>query len=181
MSFKFVWGITGSGDFIQETFDVMKKVIDDYQVEVTVITSKQGELVLKWYKLLNPLKDLFKKFYVEIGPNQPFLAGPLQRGKYKFLFISPMTGNTTAKIAHGIADNLITNCVAQTLKGFVPVYAYPVDQKPGEITTILPNGNELKLRMRKVDLDNVAKLKDLEGFTVLSHPQEIIKIIESSL
>ncbi|MHA1270771.1 MAG: archaeoflavoprotein AfpA [Candidatus Helarchaeota archaeon] len=181
MTLKFVWGITGCGDYLQETFNIMKEIIDDFDVKVTVIISKQGELVLKWYKLLKPLKNLFNKLYIEISSNQPFLAGPLQRGKYKFLYISPATGNSVAKITHGIADTLITNCVAQTIKGFIPVYIYPVDQHPGEITTILPNGQELKLRMRKIDLDNVSTLKNMEGIIVLSHPSDIKEVIRKEL
>ena len=181
MSLKFVWGITGAGDFVEETIHIMKDIENNYDVKITVIISKQGELVLKWYKLFDEIKDKFGKIYVEIGPNKPFLAGPLQRGKYEFLFICPTTSNTVAKIVHGIGDTLITNCVSQTIKGYIPVYIYPVDQNPGDITTILPNGRELKIRMRKVDLDNTSKLKEMEGIQVLSHPNEIIKIIENKL
>jgi archaeoflavoprotein AfpA len=159
----------------------MKDIENNYDVKITVIMSKQGEIVLKWYKLFDEIKNTFDKVYVEIGPNQPFLAGPLQRGKYEFLFICPTTSNTVAKIANGIGDTLITNCVSQTIKGYIPVYIYPVDQKPGDITTILPNGRELKIRMRKVDLDNTSKLRDMEGIEILSHPNQIIEVIKSKL
>ena len=176
-----MWGITGSGDYLQETVNIMKKVIEDFEVKVTVIVSKEGELVLKWYKLFKPLKNLFSKFYVEISPNRPFLAGPLQRGKYQFLFVSPATGNTVAKIVHGISDTLITNCVSQSIKGYVPVYLYPVDQKLGELTTILPDGSKLKLRMRKIDVQNAELLRNMEGITVFSHPKEIIDVVKDKM
>jgi len=181
MELNIVWGITGCGDFIQETFDLIKLIVDKYKINITIIISKQGEMVLKWYKLYKPLRSLFPKCFCEIGPNQPFLAGPLQRGKYDFLFVCPASGNTVAKIVYGIADTLITNCVAQTIKGFVPVYIFPVDQRPGDITTTLPNGQKLKLRMRKIDLKNVELLRNMEGITVLSHPKEIIKVIEKKI
>jgi len=37
------------------------------------------------------------------------------------------TSNTVSKIAYGIADSLVTNAVAQAVKGGVPVYIVPVD------------------------------------------------------
>jgi len=177
MVIKFVWGITGSGDLIQESVETIEKIDNEYNVKITCIVSKEGELVLKWYKLFDKVKNIVHKFYIEKGPNQPFIAGPLQRGEYKFLYVSPASGNTVAKIVHGIADTLITNCVAQTIKGYVPVYIYPVDQHKGDIITILPNGKKLKLRMRTVDLNNVKKLRQMDGITVLNHPNEIIQII----
>ena len=134
-----------------------------------------------WYKLFDKLKEHFEDVRVEKGPNIPFIIGPLQTGKFKFFFISPLTGNSTAKIAHGIADSLITNAVAQTMKGGIPVYVYPVDQKEGEFVTELPNGKKLRLKSRKLDLELVEKLRNMEGLHVLSHPNEIKKIIEKNI
>ena len=178
MKLKIIWGITGCGDYLQETINVMKEVQEDFNVEITVMISKQGELVLKWYNLLKSLNELFEKIYIEKGSNQPFLAGPLQNGEYEFLYTSPVSGNSLGKIVNGIADSLITNCISQAIKGYTPVYIYPVDQKPGDIITTLPNGKKLKIRMRKVDLNNFLKLKKMDGITVFSHPKEIINIIK---
>jgi flavoprotein len=116
---------------------------------------------------------------VEQGPNVPFLAGPLQVGHYSLLFISPATANTTAKIAHGIADTLITNCVAQTMKGETPVYIYPVDQKHGVVTTQTPDGGRIRITTRNVDIENVEKIRGMHGISVLNHPAEIESIVAS--
>jgi archaeoflavoprotein AfpA len=178
---KICWGITGAGDYIEETINLMKEIKQKFDLKITVIVSKQGELVLKWYKLFEKLKENFEDVRIEKGPNLPFIIGPLQTGSYKFLFVSPLTGNSSAKVAVGIADTLVTNAIAQTMKGGVPVYVYPVDQKEGEFVTDLPNGKKLKLRVRKLDLEIVEKLRKMEGLHVLSHPSEIMGVVEKIL
>jgi len=170
---KVVWGITGAGDYLVESLDAMRNVRRELDADVTVLLSKNGELVVKWYDLWDELNASFDHVKSERGPNLPFVAGPLQLGHYAFFFISPVTGNTAAKIAHGIADSLISNCVAQTLKGGTPVYVYPVDQKPGSQLTEGPQGEQITITTRKLDLANVDRLRNMEGLTVLSHPSEI--------
>jgi archaeoflavoprotein AfpA len=168
-----VWGITGAGDYLVESMEVMKKIRRELGLEVTVALSVSGKLVVKWYHLWDQLKIDFDKVMTERDANIPFLAGPLQLGHYAFLFISPATANTVAKIAHGIADSLITNCVAQTVKGGTPVYVYPVDQKPGSQLTKGPKGEQITITTRQIDLENTERLTRMEGITVLSHPAEI--------
>jgi archaeoflavoprotein AfpA len=170
---RIAWGITGAGDYLIESMSAMRNVRRDLGAEVTVLLSRSGELVVKWYRLLDDLRASFDKVRAERGPNVPFVAGPLQLGHYAFLFISPATGNTAAKIAYGIADSLITNCVAQTVKGGTPVYIYPVDQKPGSQLTKGPDGEQITITTRRIDLENTERLRKMEGITVLSHPSEI--------
>jgi len=79
----------------------------------------------------------------------------------------------------GIADTLITNAIAQTIKGGIPVYIYPVDQRVGDIVTELPNGKKLTLHSRKIDLEQVEKLRKMDGITVLSHPNEILEVVKN--
>lgn len=174
---KILWGITGSGDKLAETVTTMKKLQRKHDLDIRVALSKDGEKVIQMYGLWKPLKEEFKEVLVEKGPNDPFLIGALQTGKYDLFLVCPATANTTAKIAHGIADSLISNCVSQALKANQRVYIYPVDQKPGKITTILPNGKKLTLTIRKTDLANVAKLKKMTGITVLSSLQDIERAI----
>lgn len=170
---RIAWGITGAGDYLVESMSAMGNVRRDLGAEVTVLLSQDGELVAKWYRLWDGLNSSFDKVLVERGPNVPFAAGPLQIGHYAFLFISPATANTVAKIAYGIADSLITNCVAQTIKGGTPVYIYPVDQKPGSQLTEGPKGEQITITTRQIDLENTERLHRMEGITVLSHPSEI--------
>lgn len=178
MALKICWGITGAGDYLLETFNIMKEIKQKFNAKITVVISEQGVFVLKWYKMFKGIQAEFNDVRIEKGPNIPFIIGPLQTGTYKFLFVSPLSGNSTAKAAHGIADSLITNAIAQTMKGGIPVYVYPVDQKEGDFTTILPDGKKLTLKSRKLDLELVEELRVMEGLFVLSHPKEIIEVIE---
>jgi archaeoflavoprotein AfpA len=176
---RIAWGITGSGDKLTECVTFMDQLTKKYNLEVHVYLSKEGMVVLKFYKLLKEVKDIFPKLSTEKGPNAPFLSGKIQLGTYDFVLIAPATANTVAKIAYGIADSLITNSAAQAMKVDVPVYIFPVDQKEGEILTTLPNGSDLKLRMRKEDVENVDKLRRMRGITVLSRIEDIEEVVKS--
>jgi flavoprotein len=74
---RVAWGITGSGDKLMETFDVMKEIrgayVDDLEVEVFL--SRAGEQVAKYYKLMDGLREAFGRVWVERDANAPFLAG----------------------------------------------------------------------------------------------------------
>jgi archaeoflavoprotein AfpA len=174
---RMAWAITGAGDLLPETMDVVARISEEAGLEVTVLVSKNAEGVLKWYHLWGKLRRTFSKVKVEKGPNRPFVAGPLQVGHYALLFVSPATANTTAKIVHGIADTLITNCVSQAVKGGTPVYIYPVDQRPGDIETEIPGGGRISIRTRRIDLENTERLRRMEGIEVLSHPGDIEEVI----
>lgn len=170
---RIIWGITGSGDRIEEILDHVIQLKEEKNLKVTVIVSKAGEQVLRWYKLWGKLRVSFEKVMTETNANVPFIAGPLQLGKYDLLLVAPLTANSTAKIAHGIADTLITNAVAQTLKGPTPVLLYPVDQSSTSIDTIGPDGIEFTITPRAVDLENVDRLRQMDGVTILGSPSEI--------
>ena len=178
MNKRIAWGITGSGDYINQSVALMKELTKKYNLEVEVYLSREAEVVLKQYKLLNEVKESFSKVSTEKGPNAPFLSGKLQVGRYKLFLITPATANTVAKIAHCIADSLITNSAAQAMKADVPVYIFPVDQKVSEVITKLPNGKNLKLRIRKEDVENVEKLRRMQGITVLSRLEEIEDVVK---
>ncbi len=177
---KIAWGITGSGDRIAETVEVMKGIQKAYEdvLDVRVFVSKAGEQVIKYYKLFNDLEKNFDKVWVEINANSPFLAGQLQVKRYEFLLLAPTTSNTVAKISLGLADTLLSNAAIMAQKAFVPTYIMPCDYKPGIITTILPDGSEMKLRIRKEDAEHVERLRQMEDITVIETPKEIPAIFE---
>jgi archaeoflavoprotein AfpA len=178
---RIVWGITGSGDLIHEIIKTMKQLEDDSDIHLTVIVSKAGEQMLRLYGLWDELNMSFKKVLKESNANVPFIAGPLQIGKYDAFVVAPLTANSTAKIAHGIADTLITNAVAQTLKGNTPVLLYPVDQVDEEIPTVGPKGEEFSIKPRRIDLENVRCLREMERVTVASSPLEVPNLIADLL
>ncbi len=177
---KIAWGITGSGDRIVETVEVMKEIQKQYNdvLDIRVFVSKAGEQVIKYYKLFNDLEKNFDKVWVEINANSPFLAGQLQVKRYEFLLLAPTTSNTVAKISLGLADTLLSNAAIMAQKAFVPTYIMPCDYKPGIITTILPDGSEMKLRIRKEDAEHVDRLRRMEDITIIETPQEIPKVFE---
>jgi archaeoflavoprotein AfpA len=177
---KVAWGITGAGDKIAEFIDVMKQVKKEYEgtVEIHVFISKAAETVLKYYGLENEVKQNFAKVTVEVNSNSPFLASWMQTHKFEFLLIAPASSNTVAKIAYGIGDTMLTNAANMSLKAFVPVYVVPTDFEEKTISTKLPNGKEMKLRIRKEDADNTRKLEHMDGMTALDGPQKIPEVFE---
>jgi archaeoflavoprotein AfpA len=181
MTIRIAWGITGCGDYLKESLDIMKDLTEEHDLDVRVFLSQAGEMVVKWYKLFNELKTSFPKTYSEKSPNVPFIVGDLQLGKYDFLIITPSTSNTVAKIASGISDTLLSNAAAQAMKAKVPVYIFPADQEKGDIVTDLPGGKKLTLTMRDVDLEAVDRLRKMKGITVLGHPDEIRNIVRKHI
>jgi len=176
---KFVWALTGAGDLLPEIVSVMEDMAARHALDMTVVLSRAAEQVVKWYKLTDRLERIAAKVLVEKDSNTPFIVGPLQTGRYDFLLVAPVTANTVAKIAYGIADSLVSNAVAQLNKTAVPAYLLPVDQRPGTTTTLLPDGSPLTLRIRPVDLENVDRIKRMEGLVVLENPQAIKDVFAS--
>jgi len=168
---KVAWGITGAGDKIAEILTVMKdlKQRSADAVEIEVFVSKAADTVLKFYRLEDELKSSFPKVTIELDSNSPFLAAWLQMRKYEFLLIAPATSNTVAKIANGIGDTLITNSAIMSLKAFVPVYILPTDYRESIVYTKLPNGKEMKLRVRKEEADQVRKLESMDDVYVFEN------------
>lgn len=172
-----LWGITGTGYVLQESIDLMRELQEDFDVKLTVILSKEGAAVVKWYKKWLALTEVVEKVKIEKTPNIPFYAGPLQLGKFDFFLCCPVSANTVAKIVHGIADTLITNCVAQAIKGGQIAYIFPSDQDIEPIVTSRPDGFPLVLKIRDIELENIRKLKNMEGIEVISDFQEIKRLI----
>ncbi len=174
---RIAWGITGSGDLIKETYDIMVDIKKKTDFEMMVFLSKEGEVVMKWYRMWDDIQRDFPNFKTEGGPNSPFIAGPLQVGQYDALIIAPATANTVAKIVNGISDTIVTNAVAQTAKGETPIFILAVDQKRGTVQTISPQGKTMNLKMREIDVSNSEKLAQMENITVIGKPSDIYDIL----
>jgi len=155
----------------------MKELQEEFKVKLTVILSKEGAAVVKWYKKWLALTEAVEKVKVEKTPNIPFYAGPLQLGKFDFFLCCPVSANTVAKIVYGIADTLITNCIAQAIKGGQIAYIFPSDQDIEPIVTSRPDGSPLVLKIRDIELENNRKLKTMEGIHVISDFAEIKTLI----
>ncbi|MFQ5837088.1 MAG: flavoprotein, partial [Candidatus Bathyarchaeia archaeon] len=143
MSAPIAWGISGASHFLEETVKTMHAVVKTGKVKVTTYLSSAGTQVVRICGLWNQLEQISNGDYLqeiltetEEGAGSP-RAGRLLRGIYKALVVSPASGNTVAKVAYGIADTLVTNAIAQALKGSVPVFIVPTDQQAGFIETTL--------------------------------------------
>lgn len=174
---KLAWAITGAGDLITEIFNEMEELKKSGRADITVFMSKAAVKVVKLYRLSEKLSGISDKVKIEIDANTPFVSGALQTGTYDLLLVAPATGNSVAKIVHGIADSLITNAVAMTSKTDIQTYILPVEKEGQEVVTRLPDGKMLRLHTRDIDAANTAKLREMGGITVLDRPDDITKIL----
>ena len=159
---RIAFAFTGAGHLLRESVQLAEKLAGEH--EVTIFLSGAAEEVLKMYGLYERVERLTGGKYRELATdsNQKFsypITGRLSLGKYDLTIVSPATANTVSKIVYGIADTLVTNAVAQSGKGAVPVYMVPVDIHPGPIDTVLPSKIELS-KCQDCD-DCVAALSDL--------------------
>jgi flavoprotein len=129
--------------------------------------------MLKFYRLDEEIKKSFVKVMVEVNANSPFLAAWMQNGKYEFLLIAPCSSNSVAKIVNSISDTMLTNAAIMSLKAFRPVYILPTDYRESVVYTKLPNGKEMKLRVRKEEADQVRKLESMEDVHVMESLQKL--------
>jgi flavoprotein len=60
-----------------------------------------------------------------------------------------------------------------SLKAFVPVWVMPVDYKESVISTKLPNGKEMRIRVRKEEAEQVRKLEATEDMRVFENPAKV--------
>ena len=175
---KVAWGITGAGDKILQTMKAMKEIKKEYeeQVDIEVFVSKSGDQVVKYYGISNDIETNFDKVWVEINANAPFLAGNIQLGKYEFMLIAPTTSNTVAKISMRMGDTLISNAAIMGQKADVPIYILPSDYEEGVTITKLPNGKDLKITIRKEDVEHVEKLAKMFNTFILKEPEDIEEV-----
>jgi flavoprotein len=99
-------------------------------------------------------------------------------GKYAFLLIAPATSNTVAKVSLRIADTLLTNAAIMGQKTSTPVYIMPTDFREGIVTTKLPNGHDLDLKITREDAQHVENLAQMDTTKVFESPNEIPAIFE---
>ena len=89
--------------------------------------------------------------------------------------MAPTSSNTVAKCVVGISDNLATNVFAQSGKCRVPCIFFPCDTAP-ELKTRSPKGM-VEVFPRKIDLENVERLKTFESIKVVMNFSELEKEI----
>ena len=89
--------------------------------------------------------------------------------------MAPTSNNTVAKCVYGISDSLATNIYAQSGKCKVHCIYFPCDTAP-ELKTLAPSGY-VDVYPRKIDLENVEKLKKFDDTTVVLSFSQLKNII----
>jgi dihydromethanopterin reductase (acceptor) len=170
---RFAWGITGAGHFLADCADIIPDL-----PEVDLFVSRAAEEVVRMYGLEERLLQGSRRLYREsrARASAPQIAR-FFRGDYDCLVVAPATGNTVAKFAYGIADNLISNLFAQAGKSRVPIIVLPTDVAP-EIDSPGPKGGLVKVFPRPVDLEAVARVRSFPGVTVASSIAELRRALE---
>lgn len=145
MAKTIAWGITGAGHFLTSSFEIFRDIKSEHDVRVNTFLSSAAEEVVRMYGLEDELENISCGEYLEEifletqqGKSWP-KTGRFLLDKYDALIVTPATSNTVSKIAHGTADSLVSNAVAQAVKGGVSVYVVPVDIA-GVVVSELPFG-----------------------------------------
>lgn len=162
---RMAWALTGSGHFLKEALDVARALPD-----VDLYLSKAAAEVLHMYAYsISELRRHFRIFRDNTASAAP--VGLFYHGHYHTVVIAPATSNTVAKCVWGISDTLVTNIYAQAGKCRIPSIVFACDTEP-EVTTESPS-EWVTLYPRRIDLENVAKLKSFENTTVVGTVDEL--------
>ncbi|MFM9913935.1 MAG: flavoprotein [Methylophilaceae bacterium] len=159
---RLAWALTGSGHYLKECLDIIHTLQD-----VDLFLSKAAAEILKQYGYEHSVGRVFQDKTASSVP-----VGLFYKGEYHSVVIAPTSSNTVAKMVCGISDNLITNIFAQAGKCRVPTIVYACDTEP-ELESDAPRDHVVNVYPRRIDLENVAKLKTFEATTVVADMAEL--------
>ena len=138
--------------------------------QVDLFLSAAGEEVLEIYgSTLESLRPRFRIFRDKTASGVP--VGMLYDDVYHTVVVAPATSNTVAKCALGISDTLPTNMFAQAGKLSIPGIVFACDTEPVVITKA-PH-DWVTLRPRRIELDNVERLRQIDHCQVVTSPAEL--------
>jgi flavoprotein len=163
---RIAWGITGAGHFLSSCLDIL---LDLNQADVFL--SKAAREVIPGYGLFEKLKQSQHRIFLDTSAGSRPIT-KLYTGEYKLVVIAPVTSNSIAKMASGIADNLVTNLFAHAGKCQIPVILLPCDSKP-EINSLTPRGDQVLVHVRKIDLENINRLASWPCVTLTTDPEQL--------
>jgi flavoprotein len=164
------WAITGSGHYLKESL-----ALAEQRPEVDLFLTKAAAEVLPMYDIdMQLLRERFTCFRDTTASASP--VGLFYQGRYDRLIIAPATSNTVAKMVWGIADTLVTNIYAQAGKCRIPSIVFACDTEP-EMVTEAPGG-EVPVYPRKIDLENVTRLKSFEYTRVVTSFNQLVSALD---
>jgi dihydromethanopterin reductase (acceptor) len=145
---------------------------------VDLFLSAAGEEVLEIYKVhIEGLKPQFRVFRDKTASGVP--VGMLYDDVYHTVVVAPATSNTVAKCAFGISDSLPTNMFAQAGKLGIPGIVFACDTEP-VVVTKSPH-DWVTLRPRKIEFDNVQRLREIDFCQVVRSPAELEAALDERL
>ncbi len=106
-------------------------------------------------------------------------VGMLYGDIYHTVVLAPATSNTVAKCAFGISDTLPTNMFAQAGKLGIPGIVFACDTEP-VVVTKSPH-DWVTLRPRRIELDNVERLRGIDFAQVVCSPAELETALHARL
>lgn len=106
-------------------------------------------------------------------------VGMLYDDIYHTVVIAPATSNTVAKCAFGFSDTLPTNMFAQAGKLGIPGIVFACDTEP-VVVTKSPH-DWVTLRPRRIELENVERLRAIEFCEVVRSPDELEAALDMRL
>ena len=170
---RFAWCITGSGHGLEECIALAARL-----PAVDLLLSAAGEEVLEIYKLhIDALKPRFRVFRDKTASGVP--VGMLYDDVYHTVVVAPATSNTVAKCAFGFSDTLPTNMFAQSGKLGIPGIVFACDTEP-VVVTKSPH-DWVTLRPRRIELDNVERLRAIDHCQVVCSPAELEAALDARL
>jgi len=157
--------VTGSGHFLEESLALAARL-----PQVDLFLSAAAEEVLPIYRLpLETFRPRFRVFRDKTASAVP--VGTLYDDVYHTVVVAPATSNTVAKCAYGISDSLPTNMFAQAGKLGIPGLVFACDTEP-VVVTRSPH-DWVTLRPRRIELDNVERLRGIAFCQVVCSPAEL--------
>ena len=170
---RLAWCVTGSGHFLEESIAIASQL-----PAVDLFLSAAAEEILPLYKLsIEDLKQHFRIFRDKTASGVP--VGMLYDDVYHTIVIAPATSNTVAKCALGISDSLPSNMFAQAGKLGILGIVFACDTEP-VVVTRSPH-DWVTLRPRGIELDNVARLRDIDYCQVVCSSAELEAALETRL
>jgi len=167
---RLAWALTGSGHYLKECLEIIDRLPD-----VDLFLSKAAAEILQQYGYKHNVGRVFQDKTASAVPVELFY-----HGVYHTVVIAPTSSNTVAKMVCGISDNLVTNIFAQAGKCRVPTIVFACDTEP-ELESDAPRENVVKVYPRRIDLENMQKLKTFEETTVAADMVELEASIQARL
>jgi dihydromethanopterin reductase (acceptor) len=174
---RFAWCITGSGHYLEESLALAARL-----PAVDLFLSDAAEEVLPIYKLsIDELRPRFGAGFRLLRDKTASAVpvGMLYDDIYHTVVIAPATSNTVAKCVVGISDTLPTNMFAQAGKLGIPGIVFACDTDP-VVVTRSPH-DWVTLYPRRIELENVERLRAIEGCQVVCSPAELESALQARL